>query len=68
MGKVIKKLRELNDEELDQQYMQSKKDLLDQRFEAITGHVTNVKQVNNIKKKVARIMTLKRERELKEKK
>lgn len=65
MGKIIKKLRELSAEELDQQLGQAKKNLFDQRFEVVTGHVTNVKQLRDTKKKIARILTLKKEEQLK---
>lgn len=65
MGKIIKKLRELSAEELEQQLGQAKKNLFDQRFEVVTGHVTNVKQLRDTKKKIARILTLKKEEQLK---
>ncbi len=62
MGKEIKKLRELTQEELLQQLSQSKTDLLDHRFQIVTGHVTNVKKSKSIRKKIARIKTIQSQR------
>ncbi len=65
MGKIIKKLRELSPEEMQQQLEQAKKDLFKQRFEIVTGHVTNVKLLKNAKRKIARIYTLQTQATLK---
>lgn len=65
MGKIIKKLRELSDEELEQQLTQGKKELLEQRFEGVTGHVTNVKKMKNLKRKIARIFTIRQQKQKK---
>lgn len=64
MSKEIKKLRELTLEELQQQLVQAKSDLLDHRFQVVTGHVTDVKKGKNLRKKVARIKTIFKQREL----
>lgn len=68
MGRVIKKMREFSDEELIEQLALSKRELLDQRFESVTGHIASVKKVSNIKKKIARILTLANERRVEKQK
>jgi ribosomal protein L29 len=57
------KLEELNIEELDRSLKESKENLRLERFKRITSTVENPKKVNNLKKHVARILTLKREYE-----
>ena len=62
MSKEIKKLRELTKEELVQQMDQARKDLIDQRFQIVTGHITDVKKIKHLRKKIARINTIFTER------
>jgi ribosomal protein L29 len=58
------KLEELNIEELDRSLKESKETLRQERFKRVTSTVENPKKANNLKKHIARILTLKREYEL----
>jgi ribosomal protein L29 len=58
------KLEELNIEELNRSLKESKEALRQERFKRVTSTVENPKKANNLKKHIARIMTLKREYEL----
>ncbi|MBN2401732.1 MAG: 50S ribosomal protein L29 [Spirochaetes bacterium] len=58
------KLEELNIEELDRSLKESKESLRLERFKRVTSTLENSKKVNNLKKHIARILTLKREYEL----
>ena len=58
------KLEELNIEELDRSLKETKEDLRKERFKSVTSTLDNPKKVNQLKKHIARILTLKREYEL----
>ena len=58
------KLEELNIEELDRNLTETKEELRKERFKAVTSKVDNPKRVRELKKHIARILTLKRERDL----
>lgn len=58
------KLEELNMEELDRSLKESKEELRQERFKRVTSTVENPKKIKNLKKHIARILTLKREYEL----
>ena len=59
------KLEELNIEELDRSLKESREELRLERFKSVTSSLDNPKKVYNLKKHIARILTLKREYELK---
>jgi large subunit ribosomal protein L29 len=59
------KLEELTMAELNKSLEDSKADLRKERFKAVTSKVDNPKKVSNLKKHIARILTLKKEYELK---
>lgn len=59
-------IHELTNEEMDARYAELKKEQMQLRFSRITGNVPNVKRINQIKKEVARILTVKRMREIEE--
>ena len=54
-------LEELTKEELEKNYADLKKGLREERFKAITSKVDNPKKIKELKKSIARILTLKRE-------
>ncbi len=55
------KLEELTNEELDKNLVESKEELRKERFRSVTSKVDNPKKIKELKKQVARILTLKRE-------
>ena len=58
------KLEELNIEELDHSYQESKQELRSQRFKAVTSKVDNPMKIKELKRHIARILTLKNEYKL----
>ena len=58
------KLEELTMDELNKSLSDTKVELRKERFRAVTSKVDNPKKIKNLKKHVARILTLKREYEL----
>ena len=58
------KLEELNIEELDKSLIDSKEELRIERFKAVTSKVENPKKVKELKRHIARILTLKNEYKL----
>ncbi|MCL1834164.1 MAG: 50S ribosomal protein L29 [Leptospirales bacterium] len=59
------KLEELTMAELNKSLEDSKADLRKERFRAVTSKVDNPKKIKNLKKHIARILTLKNEYNLK---
>jgi large subunit ribosomal protein L29 len=57
-------LRELNDTELEHRRDQAKEELFNLRFQHATGQLENVTRLNHVRRDVARIETLLREREI----
>jgi large subunit ribosomal protein L29 len=60
----IEKIRNLNDEELDRQEKQSAEQLFRLRFQMKLGQNEGVKKLRELRKDVARIQTIRRERAL----
>lgn len=58
------KLVGLTDQELDKQIDEAKEELRKLRFKTVTGKLENPKAISDLKKKIARILTLKKEYEL----
>jgi large subunit ribosomal protein L29 len=57
-------LRELNDTELEHRLGEAKEELFNLRFQNATGELDNVARIPQVKRDVARIETLLREREI----
>ncbi|MBN9643952.1 50S ribosomal protein L29 [Corynebacterium mendelii] len=57
-------LRELNAEELDQRLQEAKEELFNLRFQMATGQLSNNRRLRVVKRDIARIYTVIREREL----
>lgn len=51
----------LTDQELDNQFNEAKEELRKLRFKTVTGKLENPKAISGFKKKIARILTLKKE-------
>ncbi|MCH5154885.1 MAG: 50S ribosomal protein L29 [Clostridiales bacterium] len=62
------KVHELRDEELQQKLASLKDELFNLRFSHATGQLANPKQLQNVKRDIARVKTVIRERELRAKK
>lgn len=59
-------LRELNDSELAHRLGEAKEELFNLRFQNATGQLDNSSRISEVRKDVARIETLLREREIAE--
>ena len=59
-----KEIRNLSDQDLQKQLEQSKSELFNLRFQLATGQLENPMMIGLVKKDIARIKTIIREREL----
>jgi large subunit ribosomal protein L29 len=59
------KVRELNDQELEQKLKDLKTELFNLRFQLATGQLGNIMTIQELRKDIARVKTVIRERELK---
>jgi len=57
-------IRELNDEELDERLDESYREVLNLRFRLATRQLTNTSEIRVVKKKIARLNTIRQERQL----
>jgi large subunit ribosomal protein L29 len=57
-------LRELNDTELEHRLGEAKEELFNLRFQNATGQLDNIARIPHVRREVARIETLLREREI----
>ena len=60
----MNELNELNDTELENRLREFKEELFNLRFQNATGQLDNISRIPAVKKDVARIETLLREREI----
>lgn len=60
------KLRDMTSQELSQKLNDFKAELFNLRFQLATGQLENPVRIRNVKKDIARVKTILRERELKE--
>jgi large subunit ribosomal protein L29 len=56
-------LRELSDEDLDKKMAETRKELFQLRFQTATGGLENSARLRGAKREIARILTIKNERE-----
>ena len=61
---AAKELRQLNDTELEHRLGEAKEELFNLRFQNATGQLDNIARVPQMRREVARIETLLREREI----
>ncbi|UMZ75401.1 50S ribosomal protein L29 [Natranaerofaba carboxydovora] len=59
-----KEIRELTNQELDKKLDELKDELFNLRFQSATGQVENPMRIRQVKKEIARVKTIIREREL----
>jgi len=64
MASRTAELRELNDTELEHRLGEAKEELFNLRFQNATGQLDNVARIPEVRRDVARIETLLREREI----
>jgi large subunit ribosomal protein L29 len=64
MSSRTQELRELNDAELEHRLGEAKEELFNLRFQQATGQLDNVARIPQVRRDVARIETLLREREI----
>ncbi len=64
MTKQAQELRELNDTELEHRLGEAKEELFNLRFQNATGQLDNLSRIPQVRRNVARIETLLREREI----
>ena len=57
-------LRELEDDELESRLREAKEEIFNLRFQHVTGQLDNYARLGQIKRDIARISTLLREREI----
>ena len=57
-------LRELPDDELRQKLAESKDELFTLRFQVVTGQLDNPRRLQEVKREIARVLTVMREREI----
>jgi large subunit ribosomal protein L29 len=58
-----RQLRDLTDEELDQRLAETRQELFNLRFQSATGALENSARVRLAKREIARILTVKNERD-----
>jgi len=63
-NKVADEVRALADAELESALSEAKQELFNLRFQLVTGQLDNTARIGQIKKQVARIETVLREREI----
>jgi large subunit ribosomal protein L29 len=64
MASRTAELRELNDTELEHRLGEAKEELFNLRFQNATGQLDNIARIPEVRRDVARIETLLREREI----
>ena len=64
MASKAAELRELNDTELEHRLGEAKEELFNLRFQNATGQLDNIARIPQVRREVARIETLLREREI----
>jgi len=64
MSKQAQELRELNGTELGHRLDEAKEELFNLRFQHATGQLDNISRIPEVRRSVARIETLLREREI----
>ena len=64
MASKTTELRELNDTELEHRLGEAKEELFNLRFQNATGQLDNIARLPQVRRDVARIETLLREREI----
>jgi large subunit ribosomal protein L29 len=64
MKMKVQELRKLSDKDLDQKLSDLKEELFNLRFQHATGQLDNVMRIREVKRTIARVKTIQRQREL----
>lgn len=64
MAEKISKYREMSTEDLNKELKSAREELMNLRFQLATGELADYTRLNQVRKQVARFLTLLREREL----
>ncbi|HME50151.1 50S ribosomal protein L29 [Mycobacterium sp.] len=64
VGVSAGELRELTDQELTERLRESKEELFNLRFQMATGQLDNNRRLRTVRREIARVYTVLREREL----
>jgi large subunit ribosomal protein L29 len=64
IGVKADEIRALGPEELDRQIEEARRELFNLRFRLETRQLANYREIQKVKRKIARMLTIKREREL----
>ncbi|HET6794062.1 MAG TPA: 50S ribosomal protein L29 [Acidimicrobiales bacterium] len=59
-------LRAMDPDELDSRLAEAREELFNLRFQVVTGQLDNTARINQVRRQVARIITIQREREIAE--
>ncbi len=62
---MAEKMKELNDQELNQKLKDLKTELFNLRFQLATGQLGNIMTIRELKRDIARVKTVIRQREIK---
>ena len=57
-------LRELADDELVERLDENREELFNLRFQVVTGQLDNPRRIGEVKREIARVLTVQREREI----
>lgn len=60
----VNEIRQMTDKELDSKLLELKSELFNLRFQLATGQLDNPMRINAVRKDIARVKTIAREREL----
>ena len=60
----LKKIREMSEAELNSELAKMKKELFNLRFQHVTGQLENPVKMREVKREIARVKTILREKEL----
>ncbi|MBE3519836.1 MAG: 50S ribosomal protein L29 [Firmicutes bacterium] len=60
----VQEIRAMSDKEIDEKIKDLKQELFNLRFQLATGQLDNVMRIREVKRAIARVKTIKREREL----
>ena len=60
----LKKMREMTEDELTAELEQTKKEIFNLRFQHVTGQLENPVKMREVKRNIARVKTIMREKEL----
>jgi len=63
-NEVLRELRNMTDEQLNNRLSELKEELFNLRFQLATGELDNPKRVPEVRRTIARVKTIMREREL----